>query len=198
MGPCLFIGTHVIVINYVDDVLFWSQDEKYIYELGTKLHEVKIDLEEESDAAGFLGIDLVRLPDGRTHMKQLGLIKRVIPTLGFAENETSTKRTPAESKPLTKDEDGEPAQESFSYASVVGMLLYLSGHTRPDLSYSVSQVARFMFAPKRSHELALKRIGRYLVGTADKGLILNPKNATLLNIDAYPDADFAGLYGLRM
>ena len=163
--------------------------------MGTKLRQAEVDLEEESDAAGFLGVDLVRLPDGRIHMKQPGLIKRVISALGFAESETTTKKTPAESKPLTKDEDGEPAQESFSYASVVGMLLYLSGHTRPDLSYSVSQVARFMFAPKRSHELALKRIGRYLVGTADKGIILNPKNATSLNIDAYPDADFAGLYG---
>ena len=96
---------------------------------------------------------------------------------------------------MTKDEDGEPAQEYFSYTSVVGMLLYLSGHTWPDLSYSVSQVARFMFAPKRSHELALKRIGRYLVRTYNKGLILNPKDATSLHIDSYPDADFAGLYG---
>ena len=51
-----------------------------------------------------------------------------------------------------------------------------------------------MFAPKRSQEIALKRIGQYLVGTADKGIILDPKNATSLHIDAYPDADFAGLY----
>ena len=95
MDPCLFIGTHVIDITYVDDVLFWSRDEKYIYELGTKLREAKVDLEKESDAAGFLGFDLVRLPDGRTHMKQPDLIKRVISTLRFAENETSTSRKQA-------------------------------------------------------------------------------------------------------
>ena len=52
-----------------------------------------------------------------------------------------------------------------------------------------------MFAPKRSHEVTLKRIGLYLVGTADMGIIMDPKNATSLHIDAYPDADFAGLYG---
>ena len=50
-----------------------------------------------------------------------------------------------------------------------------------------------MFAPNRLHEDAIKRIGRYLVGTWDKGMILKP--TTLLNINAYPDADFAGLYG---
>ena len=50
-----------------------------------------------------------------------------------------------------------------------------------------------MFAPKLVHEVALKRIGRYLKATRDKGLILNPLGT--LKIDAYPDADFAGLYG---
>ena len=73
------------------------------------------------------------------------------------------------------------------------MLLYLSGHSRPDLAYCVSQVARFTFAPKRSHEQALKLIGRYLLLTRNKGLVLTPTPE--LNVDAYPDADFAGLYG---
>ena len=59
MDPYLLIGKHVIVVIYVDDVLFWSSDEKYIYELGTKLPEEQVNLEEESDAAGFLGVDLI-------------------------------------------------------------------------------------------------------------------------------------------
>jgi hypothetical protein len=42
------------------------------------------------------------------------------------------------------------------------------------------------------HEDALKRIGRYLKGTLDKGLILCPSDD--LKIDCYPDADFAGLW----
>ena len=72
------------------------------------------------------------------------------------------------------------------------MLLYLAGHSRPDLAYSVSQVARFTFSPRRSHELALKLIGCYLLLTRNKGLVLTPTPE--LNVDAYPDADFAGLY----
>jgi hypothetical protein len=54
------------------------------------------------------------------------------------------KRTPAEATPLTRDEDGEPPQGSFSYASVVSMLLYLSGHSRPDIAYAVNCCARYM------------------------------------------------------
>ena len=73
------------------------------------------------------------------------------------------------------------------------MLLYLSGHTRPDIAFAVSQCARYTFKPTKRHVATLKRIGRYLKGTADKGLILHPSRS--LQVDCYPDADFAGLYG---
>jgi hypothetical protein len=46
---------------------------------------------------------------------------------------------------------------------------------------------------KNSHEKALKRIGRYLVGTRDRGLNIQPSNE--MKIDMYVDADFAGLWG---
>ena len=84
------------------------------------------------------------------------------------------KHTPAETKPLVKDEDGVAAVEGFSYSSVVGMLLYLSGHTQPDNAYAVNCCARYMFCPKHSHELALKRIGRYLKNTSSRGMVINP------------------------
>jgi hypothetical protein len=50
-----------------------------------------------------------------------------------------------------------------------------------------------MTNPRLSHEQALKRIGNYLKATRDKGLILHPSGK--LKVDAYLDADFAGLYG---
>jgi hypothetical protein len=71
------------------------------------------------------------------------------------------------------------------------MLLYL-GHSRPDISFATHQCARYTHSPKQSHKDALKQIGRYLKGTLTKGLILNPSKT--LNIDCYPDADFAGLW----
>jgi hypothetical protein len=92
-----------------------------------------------------------------------------------------------------KDADGAPPSGEFSYSSVVGMLLYLSGHSRPDIAYAVNCAARYMFCPRHSHETALKRIGRYLKATRNHGLILKPSDS--LKIDSYPDADFAGLYG---
>ena len=179
---------------YVDDLLMWSTTEENIYALGAQLREKGVELEEEDDAAGFLGVKLTKDPHtGQMTMTQQGLIDRIIDALGLDIGTSTPKGTPCLKAPLTKDLDGDPPEGSFKYASVVGMLLYLSGHSRPDIAYSVSQVARFTFAPRRSHEQALKLIGRYLLGTRDKGLVLTPSSE--LHVDAYPDADFAGLYG---
>jgi hypothetical protein len=51
-----------------------------------------------------------------------------------------------------------------------------------------------MCCPKKSHEETLKQIGRYLKATRNRGLIIKPSSG-VLKIDAYADADFAGMYG---
>ena len=202
LDPCLFVGDKVICICYVDDLLFWAKDEKDIRDAAMRLHAVGVDLEQEDDAAGFLGVRLGRDEEtaGKFEMKQTGLIDRVIEALGLDVDMVTGKATPAEKAPLVKDLDGPNAIGSFSYSSVVGMLLYLEGLTRPDISYAVNCTARYMFCPRKRHEDALKRIGRYLKATCDRGLILDPRPAkdndgnNVLQIDSYPDADFAGMY----
>ena len=165
-----------------------------INKLEDQLISVGVALEQESDAAGFLGVRMeIDQATGLMELKQTGLIDRVIETLGLDIGTTSGKFTPAETKPLVKDVAGDPALGDFSYSSVVGMLLYLAGHTRPDIAYAVNCCARYMFCPRRSHESALKIIGQYLKATRDRGLVLHPSKE--LKIDCYPDADFAGMYG---
>ena len=196
--PCLFIGPKVIAVAYVDDLLFWAKDDNDITNLMLQLREKGLDLEKEDDCAGFLGVDVKVLEtdeNGRAtklELTQAGLIDRVIENLGL--NSANGKKTPAKCEPLTKDVDGDPCQEDFNVAAVVGQLLYLAGHTRPDIAYAVNCVARYMFCPKRSHELALKQIGRYLKATRGKGMIITPSD-NILSIEAFPDADFGGLYG---
>lgn len=63
---------------------------------------------------------------------------------------------------------------------------------------ATSQVARFLHKPKRSHELALIQIGRYLKGTADKGIILKPSQTGNLEVDVYVDAAFACGWGREL
>ena len=51
-----------------------------------------------------------------------------------------------------------------------------------------------MFFPKRSHEFELKRLEQYLKHTQYRGLLLDP-NSDIFKVDAFPDYDFAGMYG---
>ena len=83
-------------------------------------------------------------------------------------------------------------EESWSYPSIVGMLLYLTTNTRIDLAFAVSQVARFNHNPKKSHATAVKTILRYLRATMDRGTVV--KVGQVLALEVYVDADFAGLY----
>jgi hypothetical protein len=192
--PCLFVGTKVICVVYVDDLIFWSKDTLVINDSAMQLRELGVDLKQEDDAAGFLGVMLERDSEtGLLEMKQTGLIKRIIKALGL-DNGAKGKFTLSESKPLVKDVNGDLASGAFSYSSVVGMLLYLSGHTRPDITFAVNCCACHMFFPKHSHELALKRIGCYLKQTPNQGMFMNP-SSDVCKIDAYPDANFAGMYG---
>ena len=69
---------------------------------------------------------------------------------------------------------------------------YLGGCTRTDISMPVYQAAKFSANPKRSHDNVVKRIGRYLKGTNDKGLMLKPDLKKGLEI--YVDTSFAGVY----
>ena len=103
-------------------------------------------------------------------MTQSGLIRKIITATGM-EN-CNPNRTPAAKTCLAKDHNGNPMDPVFNYRSVVGMLLYLSGNTRPDIAFAVSQVARFTHAPKQSHATAIKMIVRYLSGTIDQGIIV--------------------------
>ena len=51
-----------------------------------------------------------------------------------------------------------------------------------------------MFRPRHYQKLSLKRVGRYLKGTKDKLLMLNP-SSYIFNIYCFSNADFSGIYG---
>jgi Reverse transcriptase (RNA-dependent DNA polymerase) len=193
VDSCLFISDKVICLCYVDDTLLFSPKQEWIDEVIDKLRQTDLSIEIEDDVAGFLGVQIKRDDNaGTVTLTQTGLIDRIIDALHIEG--LPPKETPADDV-LTMDKEGDPPYGTFNYASVIGMMWYLYGHSRPDLGFALSQAARFSFAPKRSHELALIRIGQYLKGTRDKGLVLTPNRAELLKVDCYVDADFCGLYG---
>ena len=56
------------------------------------------------------------------------------------------------------------------YQELMGRLMYLSVHGRPDIAYAVSCLSQFNNNPKNLHLTALKKILRYLKGTINHRL----------------------------
>ena len=191
--PCLFISEKVICLVYVDDCLFFSKHQHDIDTAIEKIKDTGMDLEKEDDAAGFLGVDIQRDDKaGTVNLTQKGLIKKVIQALGVED--ANPKLTPAPKDSLGRDLTGAPFCEDFNYASVVGMMMYLCNNTRPDIAFAVNQCARYTHHPTEKHANYLRQVGKYLKGTDDKGLVLNPSKNGDISITSYVDADFAGLW----
>ena len=51
IDPCLSVGDKVMAVLHVDDLLLWLTANQHIIDLGNKLNEVGVDLEEEDDVA---------------------------------------------------------------------------------------------------------------------------------------------------
>ena len=123
----------------------------------TNLRQEKLEMEPEHNMAGFLGVLVKRDNEHKSFtLTQTSLVERIITALGLDDG--NGKRTPAEIGALPADKEGEHCDEAFNYASVVGMLSYLSGHTRPELEFSVHQWGRYAHNLCALHERALKRI----------------------------------------
>jgi hypothetical protein len=142
-----------------DNTLFYFSKESYILESIEALRKDNIDLEVESDVAGFLGVLISKKPDGAINLTQTGLIQRISTSLNVADY--NTNENPVAHGCLPIDKDGYPPQGTYSYASVIGTLGYL-GHTHPDTGFASSQCAHFTHNTRRSHENAVERIGQYL------------------------------------
>ena len=189
--PCLMYRKDLIVICHVDDLGLQVPKKEIVDQLILDLEKRGFALTLEGSFAEYLGIQYEQLNDERISMTQTGLIQKIIDAAGM--NECNSNKTPATRECLGSDPDGKPMEEAWNYRSIVGMLLYLSTNSRPDIAFSVSQVARFSHNPKQSHASAVKTIIRYLSGTKTKGIIY--KRPEHLTLDCYVDADFAGLYG---
>jgi hypothetical protein len=69
-------------------------------------------------------------------MTQKGLIEKIIKATKMED--CNPNWTPASTQALGIDPDGEPIAEEWNYRSIVGMMLYLSTNTRPDIAFAVS------------------------------------------------------------
>ena len=85
-----------------------------------------------------MGVNLERDEEtGLINTKQPLLINRAIISVGIDGSISKVNYTPARYLYLVQYEDGVPYSGGFKYLIVEGIFPYLSGHTRPNISFAV-------------------------------------------------------------
>ena len=131
----------------------------------------------------FLGLQVKQKHDGM-FLSQEKYAKNLVERFGLATAKPY-KTLMSSSIKISRDGTGECVDHTL-YRSMIGSLLYLSA-TRPDIMYSVCVCARYQADPRTSHLTAVKRIHRYISGTASLGIwYYRDTNANLVG---YSDSD---------
>lgn len=197
IDECVFYRKTSILLVYTDDCIIFDTEsakniDKLIHELQQHFH-----IEDEGDVQEYLGVQVKKEEDGSIHLNQPHLIADILKDLGLINEDGSTRAntkcrsTPALSTAIIgPDPGGQPFDETWNYKRVIGKLNFLEKSTRVDISYAVHQCSRFMANPTKKHAEAVKRIGRYLLATKDKGTILRPNINK--QFECWVDADFTG------
>ena len=180
---------------------FFSLDQtqkrinKIINQLGTGGYQLTCKTQEWTPVFLFLGVQVNHGVDpmGKSILwfTQDGLIDKVLEAVGLTD--CNIKCTPARITPLGSNTLRLPQKKTWSYASVVGILMFLGSNAFPEIQIAVHQCARFTHRPQKVHEEAIKHICWYLKGAKGRGLTFAPTNS--LNPDCYVDANFSELYG---
>jgi hypothetical protein len=138
----------------------------------------------------FLGIDVRRTKAG-FYLSQERYAEELLDRAGMSSCKPMSTPIDANGKLAA---NGEPIDDAQTYRSLAGALQYLTV-TRPDLAFVVQQACLHMHDPRTPHLMLLKRILRYVRGTATLGLHIRASSE--LSVIAYSDADWAGCPNTR-
>lgn len=164
--PCLFFvikeNQFLLCGIHVDDMVVVSSDERFERSYMKKI-EQHIDIKNIGEAKTVLGMQLDQ-EDGKIYVHQKNYIEKLIEMYGMKD--CNTVKSPIDMNMKMEDYNESGHADVRKYQELIGRLMYLSVCTRPDLSFALSCLSQFNNEPRQPHMSALKRILRYLKGTA--------------------------------
>ena len=198
VDPCLywsFQGDKLLFVTiYVDDFLIFTNDLNMKQKLKANLNR-RFKMKDLGQASHCLGIRITRnREDGKLWLDQQAYVEDIVKRFGMADcypvamPAEPSLRLDKTMSPGTKEEAEE--MQKVPYKEAVGCLSFAAQVTRPDIAFAVNMVSQFAANPGKQHWEAVKRIFRYLKGTASKKLEYSKEGAD--QIRGYTDADWGG------
>ncbi|KAG8498724.1 hypothetical protein CXB51_005090 [Gossypium anomalum] len=173
--------------------LYAAKDKGEIRKVKAQLSE-EFEMKDLGPAKKILGMEILRdRKTSKLYLSQKGYIEKLLCRFNMRSAKPVSTPLAAHfrlSSALSPQSDDEIEYMSHvPYSSAVGSLMYAMVCSRPDLSYAVSAVSRYMANPGKEHWKAVQWILRYLRGTTDVCLQFG---RTEDGVIGYVDADFAG------
>lgn len=183
----------IFLLLYVDDMLIAARNKSDIDQLKVLLGQ-HFEMKDLGAAKKILGMEIYRNRQaGKLYLSQKSYILKVLERFGMSnakhEKVPLAAHFKLSSKQCPNSEDESEYMSQIPYSSAVGSLMYAMICTRPDISYAVSVVSRFMANPGKEHWRAVKWILRYLQGTVGLSLQFGRSRNDLTG---YVDADYGG------
>nr|AAS07263.1 putative gag/pol polyprotein [Oryza sativa Japonica Group]ABF98438.1 retrotransposon protein, putative, Ty1-copia subclass [Oryza sativa Japonica Group] len=159
-------GEGVILCLYVDDILIFGTNLNVIEEVKDYLSK-SFEMKDLGEADVILNIKLQRGDEGGITLVQSHYVDKVLSRFGYSDCKPAP--TPYDPSVLLR-KNRRIARDQLRYSQIIGSLMYLASATRPDISFAVSKLSRFVSNPGDDHWQALERVMRYLKGTMSYGI----------------------------
>eukprot|EP00602_Paraphysomonas_sp_CaronLab_P004809 CAMPEP_0185023452 /NCGR_PEP_ID=MMETSP1103-20130426/6129_1 /TAXON_ID=36769 /ORGANISM="Paraphysomonas bandaiensis, Strain Caron Lab Isolate" /LENGTH=1343 /DNA_ID=CAMNT_0027556055 /DNA_START=49 /DNA_END=4080 /DNA_ORIENTATION=+ len=199
LDTCLYMrwsnGKLHLLLIYVDDIIIASADLTYLESVKRRFCET-FEMHDLGVCKRFLNIRITRgenwyMLDQSEYAKNI--IKKFSSVMGKSSKNkeaplpTNVQDLLAEERELTEEQ--KQWVDSFPYRQIIGAVLYLAMHTRPDLAYAVGLLSRFSSCPTyASCKLAIHLL-KYLRGTIDEGIRFSGSE---FDLHVFSDSDWAG------
>ena len=175
--PCMLFKENnlgiCIIIMYVDDTLIIGK-KKQIQDFATMIQK-EFSVKIQHNLADYLGCEFyINKEKIRGWLGQTSIIKSLEQRFGeraMKERLSMTPGTPTfTARRLENEEAKVNAKDHETYRSGVGTLLYLTKHSRPDISNPVRELSKTMDAPAPAQSKEMYKLIRFVLSTVNKRL----------------------------
>lgn len=173
------------MIIHVDDALLVSNTDKYIEYLAAEINK-RFEFKCLGKIKQFLGIIVNQNANNIYEISQTPYITKIAKE--FQLNDAKGSKYPLDPG-YFKLEDTNFLDSNTIFRKLIGMLLYISTNTRPDISVAVNILAQRVTKPRELDITEVKRIVKYLLATKNHVLRLGEPNSTIPLI-AFSDANW--------
>jgi hypothetical protein len=119
------------------------------------------------EADVIFNVKLLRESNGGVILSRSHYMEKVLSHFEFSDCQTAP--TPYDPSVLLR-KNRRIARDQLRYSQIIGSLMYLASATRPDISFAVSKLRRFVLNPRDNHRRALERVLRYIKGAMSYGI----------------------------